>query len=122
MVSSLRDKLAAAVDEATSASKLAFLMLVTVGALAAPAAASAAPSFDYTATAPPDTGKVDTVLGYCAWGVLLLCVLGVFGAIAKMVSAHHTGRSAAEYVPALFVCGAGAILSGAAGSLITGLL
>lgn len=97
--------------------------LVMLGALAAPAAACASgTSFDYTATAPPDTGKVDTVLGYCAWGVLLLCVLGVFGAIAKMVSAHHTGRSAAEYVPALFVCGAGAILSGAAGSLITGLV
>ena len=91
-------------------------------ALATPGAVEAAPSFSYTATQPPGTAKVDTVLGYCAWGVLLLCVLGVFGAIAKMVSAHHTGRSAAEYVPALFVCGAGAILSASAGSIITGLM
>lgn len=97
--------------------------LVTLGALSAPALASASgTSFSYTATQPPGTAKVDTVLGYCAWGVLLLCVLGVFGAIAKMVSAHHTGRSAAEYVPALFVCGAGAILSASAGSLINGLM
>lgn len=103
--------------------KAASAMLVVLSTLLTPALASASgTSFTYTATQPPDTGKVDTVLGYCAWGVLLLCVLGVFGAIGKMVSAHHTGRSAAEYVPALFVCGAGAILSASAGSLITGLV
>jgi hypothetical protein len=120
MVSPLKGKVAAFSGVRTH--KITVIAFVVMTALATPALASAGPSFDYTATAPPDTGKVDTVLGYCAWGVLLLCVLGVFGAIAKMVSAHHTGRSAAEYVPALFVCGAGAILSGAAGSLITGLV
>ena len=103
--------------------RIAALAFVTLSALLAPAVAAASgTSFSYTATQPPDTAKVDTVVGYCAWGVLLLCVLGVFGAIGKMVSAHHTGRSAAEYVPALFVCGAGAILSASAGSLITGLV
>lgn len=111
-----------AVEAAAIWRKAAAAVFVLLTALLAPGAAAASPSFSYTATQPPGTAKVDTVLGYCAWGVLLLCVLGVFGAIAKMVSAHHTGRSAAEYVPALFVCGAGAILSASAGSLITGLM
>src|SRR5579875_3206008 len=100
MASSLRIRAASVV----ATKRKAVATFVILSALSTPALASASgTSFTYTATQPPDTAKVDTVLGYCAWGVLLLCVLGVFGAIGKMVSAHHTGRSAAEYVPALFV-------------------
>lgn len=121
MVSSLEVKSACVVPAIKL--RIAAAAFATLSSLSMPAVAAASgTSFTYTATQPPDTAKIDTVLGYCAWGVLLLCVLGVFGAIAKMVSAHHTGRSAAEYVPALFVCGAGAILSASAGSLITGLV
>jgi hypothetical protein len=44
------------------------------------------------------------------------------GAVAKMVTAHHGGRSAGEFVPALGVCVIGAIIAGAAGGLIPTLL
>ena len=96
--------------------------VVGVPGLVSPAMALATPAYSYSSTAPPGTAGVGTILGWFLWGVGLLCVIGIMGAVAKMVSAHHGGRSAGEFVPALGVCVIGAIIAGAAGGLIPTLL
>ncbi len=116
MVLNLRRFTARAVSIALSA------LAVPAGALAAGTATTSNPSYTYTSTAPPGTAEIGTILGWCLWGVGLLCVLGIMGAVAKMVSAHHSGRTASEYVPALGICVMGAIIAGSAGSLIPSLL
>ena len=104
-------------------------VMLTATALSLPSSALAAgtstttnPGYTYSSTAPPGTAEIGTILGWCLWGVGLLCVLGIMGAVAKMVSAHHSGRTASEYVPALGICVMGAIIAGSAGSLIPSLL
>lgn len=107
----------------TKLRRFVFRATVLGGAgLATPAAALATPGYSYSSTAPPGTSDVGTLLGWFLWGVGLLCVIGIMGAVAKMVSAHHGGRSAGEFVPALGVCVIGAIIAGAAGGLIPTLL
>jgi hypothetical protein len=102
--------------------KFAIGVVVSGASAASSATALANPAYTYSSTAPPGTVEVGTILGWILWGVGLLCVIGIMGAVAKMVTAHHGGRSAGEFVPALGVCVIGAIIAGAAGGLIPTLL
>ncbi len=65
--------------------------------------------------------ELTTALDYCVTGVLILAVVGVLGVLAKMASAHHGGRSATEYVPALGVCLFVAACAGSVGQLVGGI-
>ena len=78
---------------------------------------------DYSAKAlPGDTSsEIATAIDYFITGVLLLAVVGVLGVLAKMATAHHGGRSATEYVPALGVCLFVAAAAGSVGQLIGGI-
>ena len=74
------------------------------------------PSF--SPTQPPDTGAVSTVMGWLTWGGLAVCVLGLILAGAKMGVDHRRGGGGVEHASAVgFVLG-GAILIGAASSVI----
>jgi len=89
---------------------------------AAASAAGAANSYSYTATQPPDTGKISTVLDYLFWGVGLAGVVGLLSIGALLAVSHHNGRGGGEHVSKIgYVCG-GMILAGAAGSLVTALM
>ncbi len=78
---------------------------------------------DYSAKALPGntSSEIATAIDYFITGVLLLAVVGVLGVLAKMASAHHGGRSATEYVPALGVCLFVAAAAGSVGQLIGGI-
>jgi hypothetical protein len=104
------------------------ITVIAVGTLAgaSTAAASAAGSSvigNYSAKAlPGSTGaELATVIDYGITAVLILAVIGVLGALAKMASAHHGGRSATEYVPALGVCLLVAAVAGSVGAIVGGI-
>ena len=128
MVKRMLTRLARVNDAARTASwKLAQIATVTTGTIivagvgVACAASSVIP--DPTAKAlPGDTGaEITTALDYFVTGVLILAVVGVLGVLAKMASAHHGGRSATEYIPALGVCLFVAAAAGSVGQLVGGI-
>jgi hypothetical protein len=47
-----------------------------------------------TAIQPPGTEGLTTILGWIAWGVTFLCVVGVFFVAGSMAFAHRSGRAA----------------------------
>jgi len=123
MARSLRAK--AAVVIAAIRMKTAVAISVITTTLISPtvaSAAGAANTYSYTATQPPDTGKITTVLDYLFWGVGLAGVVGLLSIGALLAVAHHNGRGGGEHVSKIgYVCG-GMILAGAGGSIVTALM
>lgn len=93
------------------------------GTTAASAASASSVLGSYSAKALPGTTgtELSTVIDYGITAVLILAVIGVLGALAKMASAHHGGRSATEYVPALGVCLMVAAVAGSVGAIVGGI-
>jgi tellurite resistance protein TehA-like permease len=75
-----------------------------------------------TATAPPGSGAILTVIGYIMWGATAVLILAVFTVVMKMATAHHNGRGASEHFGSLAVVLGCAILLGSASQLVNGLL
>jgi hypothetical protein len=71
-------------------------------------------------TAPPGTEGVGTILSWGAWGVSVVCVLGIFAVAAGWVAQHRRGGAdGGENLSKLgWVLGA-AILGAAAGPIVT---
>ena len=123
MPKSLRAKagaLVAAIRMKTAVASAVITTMLIMPAVAS--AAAAANSYSYTATQPPDTGKITTVLDYLFWGVGLAGVVGLLSIGALLAVAHHSGRGGGEHVSKIgYVCG-GMVLAGAAGSVVTALM
>lgn len=102
---------------------VATMVLLSADAGVASAAGSSGVIGDYSAKALPGntSSEIATAIDYFITGVLLLAVVGVLGVLAKMATAHHGGRSATEYVPALGVCLFVAAAAGSVGQLIGGI-
>jgi len=123
MPKSLRARAGAAVATIRTHAAIASTFIATTLIMPTVAsAAGAANSYSYTATQPPDTGKISTVLDYLFWGVGLAGVVGLLSIGALLAVAHHSGRGGGEHVSKIgYVCG-GMVLAGAAGSVVTALM
>jgi hypothetical protein len=122
MAKSIRAKSAAVIAAIRMKTALAISVMTTLIMPAVASAAGAANSYSYTATQPPDTGKISTVLDYLFWGVGLAGVVGLLTIGALLAVAHHSGRGGGEHVSKIgYVC-SGMVLAGAAGSVVTALM
>lgn len=70
---------------------------------------------------PPGTEGLTTVLGWVAWGVTFLCVVGVFLVAGKMAFAHRRGEGSEAIGQLGWVMGA-CILGASATSLVNVLI
>ena len=109
-----------------AAARIAAIAVGTLAGTSTTAASAAGASSvlgNYSAKALPGTTGTElaTVIDYGITAVLILAVIGVLGALAKMASAHHGGRSATEYVPALGVCLMVAAVAGSVGAIVGGI-
>ncbi|WP_077490896.1 hypothetical protein [Sinomonas mesophila] len=73
--------------------------------------------------APPGSGGFVKILGYVAWVVFGLAVLGVLTVAGKMMNDHNNGRGGSEHAQRLGQVLAGAIIasvaSGIVGAIVT---
>ena len=74
-----------------------------------------------TGVQPPGTEGLTTVLGWIAWGVTFLCVVGVFLVAGKMAFAHRRGEGSEAVGQLGWVMGA-CILGASATSLVNVLI
>jgi hypothetical protein len=74
-----------------------------------------------TSVQPPGTQGLTTVLGWVAWGVTFLCVVGVFLVAGKMAFAHRRGEGSEAVGQLGWVMGA-CILGASATSLVNVLI
>jgi hypothetical protein len=128
MVKRMLTKLIGAVRAGHTTRMAARIAAITAGLIAGRTGAASAASASsvlgsYSAKALPGTTgtELSTVIDYGITAVLILAVIGVLGALAKMASAHHGGRSATEYVPALGVCLMVAAVAGSVGAIVGGI-
>jgi hypothetical protein len=118
-------KLAALAAEVKERSGIRGALAVAMvgGAVAlAPSSALALATPNIKSITPPGAGDITTLIGYVLWGATAVLILGVIGFVMKAASAHHFGRSAQEHVGALGTVLGCAVLLGAMGSLLNGLL
>jgi hypothetical protein len=94
------------------------LGIVSSSALAQGSSSSSFSMPSFTATQPPDTGAVSTVMGWMQWGGLAVCVLGLIFAGAKMGISHRQGGGGSDHISSVGYVIGGAILIGAASSVI----
>lgn len=71
--------------------------------------------------APPGAEGIATIVGWVAWTVLVLCVVGVLLVGGRMAVAHRRGEGA-RYAAELGYVLAGAVLVGSASGLIAALV
>ena len=74
-----------------------------------------------TAVQPPGTEGLTTILGWIAWGVTFLCVVGVFFVAGSMAFAHRRGEGSEAVGKLGWVMGA-CILGASATSLVNVLI
>ena len=74
-----------------------------------------------TAIQPPGTEGLTTILGWIAWGVTFLCVVGVFFVAGSMAFAHRRGEGSEAVGKLGWVMGA-CILGASATSLVNVLI
>ncbi len=74
-----------------------------------------------TGIQPPGTEGLTTILGWIAWGVTFLCVVGVFFVAGSMAFAHRRGEGSESVGKLGWVLGA-AVLIGAAGPVVNALI
>ena len=71
--------------------------------------------------APPGVeGKTDTVIGWAKWGCFTVCILGLVFVAVKLAISNRRGEGE-DHAKSLGAVMVGAILCGAAGSLIAAL-
>lgn len=71
--------------------------------------------------APPGVeGKTDTVIGWAKWACFIACILGLVFVAVKLAISNRRGEGE-DHAKSLGAVMAGAILCGAAGSLIAAL-
>ena len=88
------------------------------------AAEAPAPTSDIpapTGIQPPGTEGLTTILGWIAWGVTFLCVVGVFFVAGSMAFAHRRGEGSEAVGKLGWVMGA-CILGASATSLVNVLI
>jgi hypothetical protein len=89
--------------------------------LAAAVTVLAAPPDPGQGTPPPGSGGITTMLGWVAWVVFALCVVGVLIVAGTMAVAHRRG-SGGEHASSLgWVLGA-CIVAGSASAIVGGVL
>jgi hypothetical protein len=69
-------------------------------------------------TAPPGSDKLTTLVGYVAWGVFALCVVGVLVAAGRMALAHHRGGGGGEQATSLGWVLVACVVAGSASALV----
>lgn len=74
-----------------------------------------------TGVQPPGTEGLTTILGWIAWGVTFLCVVGVFFVAGSMAFAHRRGEGSEAVGKLGWVMGA-CILGASATSLVNVLI
>ena len=74
-----------------------------------------------TSIQPPGTEGLTTILGWIAWGVTFLCVVGVFFVAGSMAFAHRRGEGSEAVGKLGWVMGA-CILGASATSLVNVLI
>ncbi len=74
-----------------------------------------------TGIQPPGTEGLTTILGWIAWGVTFLCVVGVFFVAGSMAFAHRRGEGSESVGKLGWVMGA-CILGASATSLVNVLI
>ncbi|MFG2405351.1 hypothetical protein ACGFR8_13635 [Streptomyces brevispora] len=67
---------------------------------------------------PPGAGKLKSILGWVAWIVLGLCVMGVLIVAGRMAISHQRGQGGEHATGLAYVLGA-CILVGAASALVS---
>ena len=72
--------------------------------------------------APPGSAQLTTLVGYVAWAVFALCVVGVLMAAAQMAVAHHRGAGAGENASRLGWVLAACVVAGSASALVGALV
>jgi hypothetical protein len=72
-------------------------------------------------TPPPGAEGIATIVGWVAWTVLALCVVGVLIVSGRMALAHRRGE-AAEHAASLALVLGGAVLVGSASGLVAALV
>jgi hypothetical protein len=93
------------------------VVLMTVAGAANPAFADALPDGG-SGTTPPGVGaNVDTVVGWVAWIVFTIAILGLFFTAFKMMTAHHRGEGGQQTAGLLYVLG-GTVVAAAASGLV----
>ncbi len=68
--------------------------------------------------APPGSAQLTTLVGYVAWAVFALCVVGVLMAAAQMAVAHQRGAGAGEHASRLGWVLASCVVAGSASALV----
>ena len=72
--------------------------------------------------APPGSKQLTTLVGYVAWAVFGLCVVGVLIAAAQMAVAHQRGGGAGEHAARLGWVLAACVVAGSASALVGALV
>jgi hypothetical protein len=72
--------------------------------------------------APPGSAQLTTLVGYVAWAVFALCVVGVLVAAAQMAVSHHRGGGAGEHAARLGWVLSACVLAGSASALVGALV
>lgn len=72
--------------------------------------------------APPGSAQLTTLVGYVAWAVFALCVVGVLMAAAQMAVAHQRGAGAGEHASRLGWVLAACVVAGSASALVGALV
>ncbi|GAB2718005.1 hypothetical protein [Kitasatospora kifunensis] len=70
-----------------------------------------------TGAAPPGFDKLQTIVGWVAWGVTLACVVGILVSAGKMALNHRRGEAGEHATGLAWVLGA-SILVGVASSIV----
>lgn len=82
------------------------------------AAVSVRTQVDYTPEEPPGMGGLGTIVNFVAWGVLVVCLLGAFGAIGMIGASVYQGRGNSEGFKGLLLALVGCVLVGSIGGII----
>lgn len=72
--------------------------------------------------APPGSDKLTTLVGYVAWAVFALCVVGVLMAAGQMAVAQHRGGGSGEHASRLGWVLAACVVAGSASALVGALV
>jgi hypothetical protein len=67
---------------------------------------------------PPGAGQLTTLVGYVAWGVFAVCVVGVLIAAGQMAISHHRGGGGGEHAARLGWVLVAAVVAGSASALV----
>ena len=67
---------------------------------------------------PPGAAQLTTLVGYVAWGVFAVCVVGVLVAAGQMAISHNRGGGGGEHAAKLGWVLVAAVVAGSASALV----